>query len=201
MTRALRITRSWPMANPSCVQIMSRGRTYPLSHPLRATARREKAGASARLARARLTETAFAFLQVAGCSERPAIITDGGLFRVCASLTLYVAGCVARVERLGICQGRPGRANRDDASGKMRTAGPVQSSRRWIKDHKRFTVDDGGEFCLGDFQVQSGEVIRDARLIWKRPCPASLADRSCMDTARRYPDAAFLKASVRRWLE
>jgi hypothetical protein len=54
---------------------------------------------------------------------------------------------------------------------------------------------------LGDFQVQSGEVIRDARLVWKRPCPASFADRSCMESARRYPDAAFLKASVRRWLE
>jgi hypothetical protein len=46
---------------------------------------------------------------------------------------------------------------------------------------------NGGEFRLGDFQVQSG----DARLVWKCPCPASLA--------RRYPDAAFLKASVRRW--
>src|SRR5882757_6447462 len=26
---------------------------------------------------------------------------------------------------------------------------------------------NGGEFRLGDFQVQSGEVIRDARLVWK----------------------------------
>jgi len=48
------------------------------------TRRVEKAGASARLARARLNETASVFLQVAGCSERPAIGTDGGLFRVCA---------------------------------------------------------------------------------------------------------------------
>jgi hypothetical protein len=70
-----------------------RGGTYPLPHLYGHPAHREKAGASARLARARLTETASAFLQVAGCSERPAIGTDGGLFRVSASLTLYVAGC------------------------------------------------------------------------------------------------------------
>jgi hypothetical protein len=57
------------------------------------------------------------------------------------------------------------------------------------------------EFRLGDFQVQSGEVVRDARLVWKRSSPASFADRSCMETTRRFPDDAFLKASVRRWLE
>lgn len=81
------------MANPTCVQIMSVAGVGPIHFLYGHPTHREKVGASARLARARLTETAFAFLQVAGCSERPAIGTDGGLFRVCASLTLYVAGC------------------------------------------------------------------------------------------------------------
>src|SRR3984893_5944240 len=43
---------------------------------------------------------------------------------------------------------------------------------RWIKDREKGSVlmdwpQNSGEFRLGDFQVQSGEFIRDARLVWK----------------------------------
>jgi homoserine acetyltransferase len=43
---------------------------------------------------------------------------------------------------------------------------------RWIEDREKGSLlmdwpQSSGEFRLGDFQVQSGEFIRDARLVWK----------------------------------
>ncbi len=58
-------------------------------------------------------------------------------------------------ERRGISEGSPGLSSRLSIKG-------------W---QERFTLMDwpqnSGEFRLGDLQVQSGEVIRDARLVWK----------------------------------
>ena len=50
-----------------------------------------------------------------------------------------------------------------------------------------------GEFHLGDFQVQSGEVIRDARLVWKtHGTLAPERDKSCCILAATAP-------SMRTW--
>jgi hypothetical protein len=59
---------------------------------------------------------------------------------------------------------------------------------------------NGAECRWGDVQIPSGEVIRDAHFALETSKP-SVVDRSCMMTARRYSDAALLKALVRRWLE
>ena len=59
-----------------------------------------------------------------------------------------------------------------------------------------------GEFRLGDFQVQSGEIIRDARLVWKTHgtlAPEQLVDMWSREKRMLQPGLFPAVSNTGRW--